>query len=417
MAPAVKVGKVDPVEAIDFLRRKANLPSQAWTDLKEGAHARAFVVAGATKDQLVSDFHGALVKALKDGTTKADFQKAFDAIAARHGWDFNGGRTWRAGVIYNTNMRMARAAGHWQQIERRKAEEAKFGRKLYLRYVAVMDERTRDDHKQWHGTVLPADHPWWSTHTPPNGWGCRCTVESLTERDLKRYGYTPSEQAPPVVMEDRQVTLADGSTEVWPTPAGIDTGFGSNVGQSWLSGVVPMELQNPMPAAPRSLYDPGKPPSLPLPPIRPLPSSIKAMPDGLPDQDYVKAFLGVFGGAIGKPVAFRDAAGHVLGISDDLFKDKRGALKIKKRDRHLHTMHLAEALKDPDEIWAEWIITPRGNRILKRRYLRRMPGSKGQAFAVFEWDAKGWHGKTVFDPEPPDYLDDQRRGVLLYRAK
>ena len=41
------------------------------------------------------------------------FREDFDAIVARLGWDYNGGRDWRTRVIYETNLNTsyARAAG------------------------------------------------------------------------------------------------------------------------------------------------------------------------------------------------------------------------------------------------------------------------------------------------------------------
>ena len=109
-------------EAITFFRRKVKLPSRAWTDLKEGAHARAFAVAGATSAALLEDFRKAVDRAIADGTTLTDFRKDFDRIVATHGWSYNGTRGWRSAVIYNTNLRTARAAGKWAQIDRVKAD-------------------------------------------------------------------------------------------------------------------------------------------------------------------------------------------------------------------------------------------------------------------------------------------------------
>lgn len=233
--PAGRIGEALPfAEAQDHLRQKVNLPTQAWTDLREGQHARAFVIAGAQKAELLKDMRAALQKALDEGTTLETFRQDFDQIVARHGWSYRGARGWRTRVIYDTNMRMARAAGRWQQVNRAVAREREAGRVLYLRYIAVLDSRTRPQHQAWHGTVLPSDHAFWKTHYPPNGWQCRCTIQVLTERQLKRYGYTPTpdDQVPPVAMEDRTVRLADGGTATWPTPAGIDTGFGYHPGQA-----------------------------------------------------------------------------------------------------------------------------------------------------------------------------------------
>lgn len=207
-------------EQINFLRTKLRLPTETWTDIWQEQHRRAFVVAGATEEALLADFQEALTAAIDDGTTLADFRKKFDAIVERHGWTYNGGPGWRSRVIFDTNLRTSNAAGRWEQIQRVKA------RRPWLRYVAVLDSRTRPEHRAWHGTVLPADDPWWSTHFPPNGWYCRCTVQSLSDRDLERFGYAPSPGAPAIELETR--TAGDRVVQV---PKGIDPGFAYNPGR------------------------------------------------------------------------------------------------------------------------------------------------------------------------------------------
>lgn len=211
-------------EAADYLRQKVDLPTEHWTDLREGMHARAFVVAGAQKAELLADFRGALQKALDEGTTLAEFRKDFDTIVQRHGWSYRGSRGWRSRVIYDTNLRMAHAAGRWDQIQRTK------DRLPYLEYDAVMDSRTRPEHAALDGTILPVDDPFWERFYPPNGWRCRCKVRARSERQLRRLGKAVSAR-PPVEMEMRTVRTPSG-TATMPTPKGIDTGFGYNVGRA-----------------------------------------------------------------------------------------------------------------------------------------------------------------------------------------
>ena len=99
----------------------------------------------------------------------------------------------------------------------------------YLRYVHVDPELTqrwsRHEHAAWHGVILPVDHEWWKTHYPPNGWNCRCYARSLSERDLVRYGWTVSAEAPESV---NVIKFVRGRPI--ETPAGIDPGFAYNVG-------------------------------------------------------------------------------------------------------------------------------------------------------------------------------------------
>lgn len=211
-----------PAEAIDFLRKKLNVPTAGWTDLWQEQHSVAFTVAGATTDALVSDFHDAVNKAIEGGLTLQDFRKDFDRIVEEHGWSYNGSPGWRSRVIFETNMRTAYAAGRWDQIQRVKEQRP------YLRYVSVdpnmTQEGTRAEHASWHDTVLPVDDPWWLTHFPPNGWNCRCSVQSVNDRDLDRYGLTVATRAPLIEMVERTINTRDGLRVVL-VPAGIDPGF------------------------------------------------------------------------------------------------------------------------------------------------------------------------------------------------
>ena len=218
----VEAFSVKPIEAIGFLRRKLRVPTRVWTDIWQEMHSAAFVVAGAQSDALLKDFQEAVLAAIEDGETLAQFRKRFDAIVKEHGWSYRGARNWRSRVIFQTNLRMAYSAGRWQQIERVKKTRP------YLRYVHVdpfgADRRNRREHQSWHNTVLPVDHPWWQTHFPPNGWSCRCSVQSLSARDLDRYKLKVSEEAPVIRWVERFVGAGSDRRAIL-VPEGIDPGF------------------------------------------------------------------------------------------------------------------------------------------------------------------------------------------------
>ena len=218
---AVKPTSLPFAEQIAFFRRKLNLPTDAWTDIWAAAHDFSFVVAGANRDDLVADFRAAVDKVIAEGATLADFRKDFDKIVADHGWDYNGGRNWRSRVIYETNLRTSYQAGRYDQLQEVKQDRP------YWRYVhSDAVENPRPQHLAWDGLVLPADDPWWDTHYPPNGWGCQCTVEALSEDDLADLGMSGPDQAPAVIMERRVVGQnSPGGPRVVQVPRGIDPGF------------------------------------------------------------------------------------------------------------------------------------------------------------------------------------------------
>ena len=213
-------------EQIRFFRSKLNLPTQAWTDLWESQHDVSFVVAGAARDDLLTDLRDAVDRAIADGTTLATFRQDFDAIVARHGWSYNGGRDWRTRVIYGTNLRTSYAAGRYRQMQD-VAEHRPWWRYRH----SDASEQPRHDHLAWDGLVLRHDDPWWDTHYPPNGWGCKCYLETLAARDMRRLGRDGPDTAPAV--RTRTVTVgAKGPTPRTVTvPVGIDPGWAYAPGQ------------------------------------------------------------------------------------------------------------------------------------------------------------------------------------------
>ncbi len=130
----------------------------------------------------------------------------------------------RSGVKLQSRLTStAYARGRWERIER--LAEAR----PLLRYVAVLDARTRPEHMRWHGTVLPWDHPFWRTHYPPCGWRCRCTVIQLSHEELEEFGFELSEE-PPEGWNETRPWLDRRNGRTVQVPVGIDPGFQHNVG-------------------------------------------------------------------------------------------------------------------------------------------------------------------------------------------
>lgn len=222
----VKLESLPSEEAIRYLRSKANITTQHWDEMRGEIHAKAFTVAGAIKLALLQDLRAAVQAALEQGESIGQFRKRFDQIVQEHGWDYKGQRGWRTRVIYDTNLRTAHMAGKWEQFQRTKATRP------YLQYLTAGDSHVRDEHARWDKTVLHIDDPFWQTHYPPNGFGCRCTVRSLSARDLERKGLRVSDS--PTIERTEHINTRTG--EVYgDVPNGIDTGWDYNVGQVWLA--------------------------------------------------------------------------------------------------------------------------------------------------------------------------------------
>jgi len=211
-------------EAIEFFKGKINIPTRRWNDLWKGMHSRGFMVAGAMKADLLTDFYETVEKSISEGMTLSQFRKDFDEIVEKHGWAYKGGRNWRTRIIFETNIRTAYSAGRYAQM----TDPDTLKDRPYWEYRHGDSVNPRPEHLAWDGKILPADDPWWQTHYPPNGWGCKCKVFALSERDLERLG-RDVDKAP----DDGTYRWTDKKTKKTHTvPKGIDPGWDYNVGEA-----------------------------------------------------------------------------------------------------------------------------------------------------------------------------------------
>ena len=408
MSGSIDALNLPPEEAIRFFRAKVNTPTRAWDDLRHGAHARAWSVAGVQADDMLADIRRAMDKAIAQGTTLDEFRRDIAPLLTELGWADRGPGYvgWRTRVIYETNMRTAYAAGRYAEM----TDPDVLASRPFWRYRHSGKRDARPQHKAWDGLVLRADDPFWKSHYPPNGWGCGCYVQSLGPRDLARAGKTAPDEAPPAGTRPYR---DPNSGEISALPAGIDPGWDYNVGASWTQGVVPQPLAEPLqPYRGNALRPSGqRPDDLPaMPPARP--SNAMTAAENKDPNAAIKEFLAEFGATPERPAVFRDVSGTRIVISRDLFLATDGNLKADEQ-RFRYLARLAEALKDPDEIWVDWCETVAGGIHLRRRYLRRFVGA-ASGLAVLEWTDAGWFGATLMLARAASYLEKQRSGALIY---
>ena len=255
-------------------------------------------------------------------------------------------------------------------------------------------------HLSWNGMVLSADDPWWIVHFPPNGWGCGCDVIGLSERQLKALGKSGPDKAPANdSYEDTDPRTGQPETR-WP---GIDRGWEYNPGREWLEGVVPVELRKPLDvtsAAPAEL------PALP----EPKKSKADLLPSGLSTESYIRRFMGEFDLLPAEVGYHRDPSGGIVTISRSLFSAPGETPAF---DAGRFALFIAEAIKDPDEIWAAWATTAQGAPILQRTYLRRFAlGKAGNLIVQFVWTRSGWRAVVAYSSEAA--AESARAGAMLY---
>lgn len=332
---AINLPATDTVAA--FEARDKLRPTVHWTEMWQADHARAFTVAKVANLDLLATIRQSLDTVMRDGGTLEQWKAGLVPELQKAGWwgmvenevltgtdkpVFVGGRRLR--TIYDTNLRVSRAAGRWKRIQEMKDVRP------YLMYVSIGDDRTRPLHRRWGGNdpafpfriILPVDHPAWAVFYPPNDWGCRCSVRQLSQADLDRLGY-------------RITTNAELERIGWMT---ADGQVGGRLRTFWRKGADKPEAV-PVGIGPGFAYNPGifgmqavaEKATRSLEAMAPL--DIKAARDTLVDLVKSDAFLetlaeprGVFPIMVLGDEA-REALGaknHVVVLSSDSYAKQRG---------------------------------------------------------------------------------------------
>lgn len=209
--------KVEPIkfeEAVKYFGDKVPVKPSEYYKISNEWKTKAFTVSGYSSADMLNKFMEELKSALDSGTTAKEFRNNMNEFLTNKGYD--GLTPYQADNIFRTNIQTAYNVGHFKRMSNPEVKKLR----PYWMYDAVNDGRTRLSHKGMNEKVFPADHPIWDTWFPPNGYRCRCSVRSLSERQVKSMGLTVSTEIPKAAeIEGKLVQLIP------------DSGFNANPGK------------------------------------------------------------------------------------------------------------------------------------------------------------------------------------------
>lgn len=243
-----------PNEVTRYFDGKTNAPAFSWLDVWAEEHAYKFTVAKAVELDVLNAFRSTISAAIASGQGYDSWKPMIANELTKLGWwqprmvadpqgklpdrmvNFSSDR--RLKNTFWSNMNSARAAGQWERAQR--------GKKAlpYALYVRTTSSDPRPEHLLWVGLILPIDDPFWTSHWPPNGWGCKCQVRMITAREAKTligtkrvvgkredgtdieiwYTDSPPDLGPDIEFRNRR------TGEVSLVPPGIDPGWQTNPG-------------------------------------------------------------------------------------------------------------------------------------------------------------------------------------------
>jgi SPP1 gp7 family putative phage head morphogenesis protein len=236
--PAIDYGMV-PDQALAWLLGKVPMTFNQVEGLKDAElRARAFWVAGVDQINLLTDLQQSMGDALAAGTPFDEWKNLWlDRLAGA------GVTEERLRLAFDTQVHAAYMGGRLTSLQSNPLVQN-------ITYVTAGDERVRPGHRILDGVTRPKLDPFWSTHTPPLGFRCRCRIRAAEAGRKVTESHDPRLRTPPEAGFGQGAPsfarYLDSQAREAMTWKPIPTG---NPAWSWLDRVLP----SPMTSAPTPL--------------------------------------------------------------------------------------------------------------------------------------------------------------------
>ncbi len=168
-------------EAVAKFRERVPMPADEYAKLTADEKRKSFTVAEVLNARLVSDVFNALAKSIEQGTPFETFKAEVGAQLAE-AW--GGESPGRLETMFRTNLLTAYNGGRHALITAPAVQRVR----PYLRFDGIDDSAQSEICAAAMGTVLPADDPWWASHSPPLHPNCRSVLTPLSEDEALEEG-------------------------------------------------------------------------------------------------------------------------------------------------------------------------------------------------------------------------------------
>lgn len=176
-------------EAIEAIEKRVPVSRAEFDRMDKFERENAFTAARVAEARVLQNVLDALQTSVRDGTDFAEFK---DQVGAQLVESWGGEIPGRIENIFRTNLQTAYNEGRHAVYSAPTVKQAR----PYLRFDASMDDRTTDECAECNGVVLPADDPFWTTHTPPLHYQCRSILVPLSAEEASEEGI--DDEAPDV---------------------------------------------------------------------------------------------------------------------------------------------------------------------------------------------------------------------------
>lgn len=168
-------------EAVDSILARYPVVAPGWEATRDAWARAGFSLARSTSETVTEKVQKTFVRFLRAGQ---DTEDSIQAIMRTLRQDDSSITRAYADTVFRTVTTSAYTEG-------RKAQAKLPGVRMVTcgwRYSATLDSDVRKNHKAGEGFVAHVDDEVWHTHSPPQGWQCRCALEPVLTEEMVQLG-------------------------------------------------------------------------------------------------------------------------------------------------------------------------------------------------------------------------------------
>ncbi len=382
-----------PKDAIKYLKNKGYKLTFDYREMMHEAHHKAFTVAKITRLDLLADIKESILKAQKEGLSFESWKKNIKPILIKKGWwgdvEVTNPKTGESKKIFVGNKRLKTIFYTNARVAYQVAKAKKYYEDenvVYLKYIAILDNKTRPSHRALHGTILPKNDSFWETHYPPNGWNCRCRVRAIPAH--KKVTPTDKRTLPKNAVDpDWAYDVRKGAFDNFQEDLCIDGNNAKRKCKAYILKDQPTFKDYNLPSI-KDIKD--------LPKAPPLLKKAKTKKEAF--ERLKKEILGEK-----SQIIVKTPVGNVL-------IEENGLRHISKANREQYAKFIIPTLTEPNEVYQ----TKYSDKKKRYHFFKFFKIKNKAAFSVVRINRDGSIFVTFFIPDSLKYIDERRVGILLH---
>jgi len=164
-------------EALVKLLNKKIISPESFKKLKNQFSNISWSIQRIERFDALIVLRNSLLNAIDSGLSLSDWKDEIDSIFENYG--ITPLSPHHIETVFRTNLSSVYSQASFDAMTEDPNTEA-------LQYIAVMDDRVRDEHAALNEFIARVDDPIWNTIKVPNGYNCRCSIIPLSEYYLNK---------------------------------------------------------------------------------------------------------------------------------------------------------------------------------------------------------------------------------------